>query len=1110
MKNKFTHATLLILTLALLLNMLIPQGLALADDEKSEDTVDVDKLLKEEAENGENSGVVGEGAKELEDESMWTIYAQILMKEADAKEKKRKEKEDDKGKIEKAFNGMVSGVIGDGGISVDVPFNKMYSMSNQLRGNDEEEDKDKSGTQLASVMSTYNNYGYWETVSGSKLAQTASGPIAGGLKFIAGTIIIVSLALYYMIDGLLMTIVNAIIELNPFKLLGFGSDTTAFKNPINKAIQNMFDYIGLDNAFFEALSSFGLIFIIGIFGFMLMKYLSEKNLQGVWSVLRKFAVQIFTIFAMIPLIMMLYSEVGKSVKSIQENNSITSDLASQYILNVRGWAASQNLSPSGIENDEVPLAYAKDGHVDKNFDPTNKRTMISDINRNTYSTLYGQEMSKKMGFQLVDNWMQNNTFNVNTYMGDIQRGSLPDSESDILPAYERYNEFYPKAPKKDIEYVIWSGTQNVDEKLRDVKNKQFKPDKPIGVTDNTFSTQSVALMLQSSFNEGSAKFYANNLSASGQQSNLKSVSTVPTEWKSFTLPGDGKLGVFASILGLTTKSLGYAILGGAAIIALLTVNLWEAGGKLILSLGRACLGSFNHAVSSFFLAISILVSSLIGFMVPKMLINFVTAMVGVVNGKIDSVVPSSITEIISSIVILFLSYYLAIGAKVGAKKVSPIKMMIGAPNNMAIAFTDRINVLGGNNIGEGLRQGIRGAKQQGSRDASDLANKGKESMQGAVGKPMNVAKGTARKTKDTVKGTAKGVVLDGAKGAAIGFATGGAAGAAAGATKGATKGAAKGAAKGATGKDIKNPKKSYDEFIKNAKAQDNNNKPKESARKSEKNRKQTSETNENGKNNSRDNKNDATGNIEKSNTQNEEKQNLKDGNYTTKQNGMAGAKTTAQDKNEDVKKEEKQNLKDSNYATKQNGIAGAKTTAQSKNNNVKDENNKKDSLTTKTGNGTNNKGESAERTQNESNQKTARTKNDSVGKLSNTKRTPVNNRSGARKSATEKKSNQKPNTNNKNRKNDDRKSSPTKNDNRNKNRNKQNNTSKLNKSKEKVSNSNQKQYGSKNTEKPNQKNNSRKNPITEKREAKQKQQNINVQRRKQQSKNNQKIPNRGK
>ncbi|MDN8756710.1 hypothetical protein Q0L86_14310, partial [Staphylococcus aureus] len=90
----------------------------------------------------------------------------------------------------------------------------------------------------------------------------------------------------------------------------------------------------------------------------------------------------------------------------------------------------------------------------------------------------------------------------------------------------------------------------------------------------------------------------------GQQSNLKSVSTVPTEWKSFTLPGDGKLGVFASMLGLTTKSLGYAILGGAAIIALLTVNLWEAGGKLILSLGRACLGSFNHAVSSFFLAIS--------------------------------------------------------------------------------------------------------------------------------------------------------------------------------------------------------------------------------------------------------------------------------------------------------------------------------------------------------------------------------------------------------------------------------------------------------------------------------------------------------------------------
>lgn len=55
-----------------------------------------------------------------------------------------------------------------------------------------------------------------------------------------------------------------------------------------------------------------------------------------------------------------------------------------------------------------------------------------------------------------------------------------------------------------------------------------------------------------------------------------------------------------------------------------------------------------------------------------------------------------------------------------------------------------------------------------------------------------------------------------------------------------------------------------------------------------------------------------------------------------------------------------------------------------------------------------------------------------------------------------------------------------------------------------------KRNSSKNMDKPNQNNGGKRNPITEKRKAKERQQNINVQRRKQQAKNNQKIPNRGK
>ncbi|MBG9206926.1 hypothetical protein H0243_14120 [Staphylococcus sciuri] len=1056
MKIKFTHATLLILTLALLLNMLIPQGLALADNEKSEDTVDVDKLLKEEKNEGGNAAVAGEGAKNLKDESMWTIYAQFMMKKADKEERKTQEEENKKGKIEKAFNGMVNGIIGEGGIKLDIPYNKMYSLSNQLRGNKKAEEKDTSGTQMASFLSTYSSYNYIDSISGNKVAAQTSNVFTLIAKLFAGFIIIVSLALYYIVDGLLRTLVDALIELNPFKLLGFGEDTTPFKNPINKAIQNMFNSIGLDNAFFEAISSFGLIFIIGVFGFMLMKYLSDKNLQGIWAVLRKFAVQIFTIFAMIPLIMMLYSEVGKSIKKAQEENAITSNVASQYILNVRGWAASQNLSPTGTENTDVPYETAKNGHVDKDFDPTSKREMIADINRITYNTLYGKKLSKQMGFQLVDNWMKNDNFNVNTYMGDIQRGSLPNGGNEDLPAFENYNQVYPNASAKDIEYVIWSATQNVNEKLRDVNNSQFKSDEPIGVRENTFSTQSVALMLQSSFDSGGAHFYSYNLSATGQQSNAKNVSTVPTEWKSFTMPGDGTLGVIASGLGLTSKSLGYAILGGAAIFALLTVNLWEAGGNFLLSIGRAVsLGSFNHSVSAFFLSISILVSALIGFLLPQILINFVTAMVGVVNSKTNSVIPSSITEIVSSIVILVLCYYIGIGAKVGAKKVSPMKMMVGAPNNMAIAFTDRINILGGNNIGEGLRQGFRGAKQQARSDASDLANKGKETVQGTIAKPINAAKTTARKSKDT----AKGATLDGAKGAMAGFVTGGFAGAA----TGAAKGAAKGGFKGATGKEFKNPKKSYEEFVKNAKANNQNVKPKGSARTSEKDRKQEIS-------NKKDNS------VENTKNNFNSRDEIRDGNLGSEK---------------EVVHESGANHKESN----KNNIVGAKTSAQGKNNPVKADTNNSKTGSAAGGKGNNSKQDSKKK------QKTNKNMAKSVGNTPNSKKFPTNTKGSVRKSPQEKDRNTNKRNNTKQQQNNGQKSNQPKS---------AQNQNGVNKAVCKGNNSQVKRNGSNKMGKPNQNNSGKRNPITEKRKAKERQQNINVQRRKQQAKNNQKIPDRGK
>lgn len=794
LKKKLTHITLLLLTLSIVLNLLLPTALVLAD--KKEDlSIDIEKLEEEkntakekpdktDKEKQADREKVQEALKEddrgVQPDStiIWTAYAQFIMssakqKDKDSKESEKKQKEN-QGMVEKAFDGAISGIIGDGGVSLDIPYNKMYSLANSLNGGKE----DKTGTQLASFLSTHSYYSYIDTISGNRVAAETSNGLVSIVKLFAGAIIMTSLALYYIIDGILSLVVKGFIAINPFALLGFGNEEVLLKNPIANAINSMLISIGLDSAFFTSLTEFGLIFVVGIFGFKMMKYMSDKHLEGIWKTLQKFGVQIFTMFAMIPLLMLIYAEVGKGIATVKNETSLDSDLASQHILNVRGWASTQNLAPKGLYLGEFPDASYKTGHIDKKFAPTSSRQMIADINEETYTKLYGSNTSAK-GFQLVTNWMSNSNFNVNTYFGDIQRKSEGTGE-DNLPAYAQLTDFYPKIKNKEIEYVMWSGTQNVNEKLRDVKNKQFKPDKPIGVyNSNTFSTQSVALMLQSSFDDGGAHFYAYNLAPKGLQGNMKNLSTVKTEWKSYTMPGEGPLGVFASGLSLTAKSLGYAMLGIACVVSLLTINLFETFGRFLKCIAKAVgFGKFNQATSSFFLAISVLISSLIAFMLPQLFVNFITEMVGAINKVSQKAIPSGLLDMIGGIITLYLCYYIGYGAKVGGKKISPIKAFIGLPNEMALAYADKMDMMTGDDIKQGMKQGYKGASQRARMTSRDL-NKS--------------ASNTVQDSKRRLKGASKGAVLTGAKEAALGFTAGGVGGAVAGGVKGASKGAYKGA-----------------------------------------------------------------------------------------------------------------------------------------------------------------------------------------------------------------------------------------------------------------------------------------------------------------------------
>src|SRR5699024_11923416 len=89
----------------------------------------------------------------------------------------------------------------------------------------------------------------------------------------------------------------------------------------------------------------------------------------------------------------------------------------------------------------------------------------------------------------------------------------------------------------------------------------------------TFSTQSVVLMLQSSFDASSAKFYAYNFAPKNNQANLKNLTTVKTEWKEISMPGDGIVGGIGSWLSLISQSLSYVLIASAVLSALFTTTM---------------------------------------------------------------------------------------------------------------------------------------------------------------------------------------------------------------------------------------------------------------------------------------------------------------------------------------------------------------------------------------------------------------------------------------------------------------------------------------------------------------------------------------------------------
>ena len=804
------------------------------DKDKKDDSEDSDKDKdKEKSSDDGDGGGKGKG-KNMPVDKYSVMYAEIIMgpaidqKKQEDKTKKSASAEDRawydwKGKAEDKIKdevgNAVSGIIGDGGVSLDVNYSEMSYLNKQIMGrNTSKYDGGKNGQALASTFNTFYQYGYIKTVSGNSLVSSGQDSIAGLGRLVGGIIAFIGLILFWAIRTLTTWVTSTLATINPYNFVGFKQGAGVLPdNPFSTAISKFFEGFGINGEVVTTIAELGLLIILFLLGWSVIAHLTKAEFKLAGQAGKKWLIRLFVIFGAFPIMALTATAINKSVSEIAKQNDFDSSPAMSHLLDERAWASGTNLSPSGLNGTAHPESSAKEDYLDKSYVPSSNkgRKLIKQINDVGYENLYGESDPTKISFMLLANWIRNDNFNVNTYMGDLRSGKPDGGDlpgmSNFREVYAKHKKIEPNAiSKTQLKSAIWSSTQNVSEKTKDVTNDNFNPALEIGTeNDQAFSTQSVALMLQSSFDDTSAKFYAYNFAPSGLQGNLKNLMTVKTEWKQMTLPGEGTIGVFGSWLSLIAESVAYILIASAVILTLITTNMFAAMIAFFKQIIRALVfGSVNSAMATFLIYLGGITSVLISIGLPGVFIKLIQSIGDGIKLATQDVVPTGFVDILTAIMMMFFAWYLSYGAKLQGTGLTPVRLITSLPVKMAMDFEARVAELDkkGNTNLKNMAGGMSKSYGKYAKGASSAISERMGGDARGVGYSMkNMANVGANGFKGGIVNTAKGSAVSGAKGAVKGLAKGGLLGAGIGAGKGALAGGAKSAMNSAknTASDMK-------------------------------------------------------------------------------------------------------------------------------------------------------------------------------------------------------------------------------------------------------------------------------------------------------------------
>lgn len=681
------------------------------------------------------------------DSKLWTLYSRILMESGDAKENKDNKSKDSG--VQSMVKNAIGSFMGDGGVEVDIPFNEMYSIGVDLgEKNNDKENSTQAGRQLASFFSTFSHYGYIETVSGNTLAAKADGAFNTVMRYFAGLFCLGAILIHGFFNGLLGWIVSFLAKFDVFSILGY-NDPEQLKekasNPFVKAVYGFVQGVGLSPAFFNFLVLTGFYAIVGLFVYRMMRTLSSDAFHfGQFSDHTKRLIIRFLTFFPIPVIIItLVSGFASQLDNIQNNKKFNPSPAQQYILNDRKWAASQNLSPNALQQEnKAPNAGSDKQHIDGDYAPSNARNLISNINYESYNRMdnINDESSMKMSLDLIFGYMQNGKFNVNTYMSDIrQTPASGDDPASKYSAFQNIGSLGKKVNQQNYKDYIWTAKPVSSSNEGEAKptDKKYKPQANAGVDgEKSFSTQSVALMLQTSFEDHAANFYAYNIPPTGIQGQAKNMSTVKTEWREYTLPGEGLLGKSGSYMAMVTQAIFQSIVILGCIHALLFTNFFKAA---ILTVKHWLLGLSTgnpaHMLVCLLLGLTSPMTGFIAYALPSLLVSAINLLVQGVNGVVKAFGILNVDGVIDlgkSIVFLFAGFYLVISKTVTGTNI--ITTIISLPTDIGLNLARRAQSImrSRQQFRHAIRLANRTARDVGGAAASNTASNFNKNTMGAT------------------------------------------------------------------------------------------------------------------------------------------------------------------------------------------------------------------------------------------------------------------------------------------------------------------------------------------------------------------------------------------